>query len=692
MKLFILSVLLGFVATALSAETKVKWCVVSEKEMSKCTALATNRPFLCVKYANAQECIAAIKAGLADAITLDGGYIYKAGQTSFDLKPIIAEDFGPHSETCYYAVAVVKKTSSFTFKELKGKQSCHTGLDKSAGWNIPIGTLLSTNMIQWGGIDEKPLEEAVAEFFSASCVPGAKKGSKLCQQCKGDCTKSSAEPYYDYAGAFNCLKEGAGEVAFIKHVTVPDAEKEQYELLCKDGSRKSIDDYKTCHLAKVPGHAVVSRKDNTLADLIFSSLESVKDSLQGFDLFSSEAYGGKNLLFADATVKLVKLPEITNSFLYLGSEYISTIRALKRQDPTSEDTTSNSIKWCAVGTEEKRKCDRWSTYSGDQEEPKIECEQASPSSPFAVEECLAKIMRGEADAMAVDGGHVFTAGKCGLVPALVEQYDATASSYFAVAVVKKGSGLTWKTLKGKKSCHTGLGRTAGWNVPMGLIYTETKDCDFQNYFPAGCAPGAEASSSFCKQCVGDGNQVDNAYVCKDSSKEKYYGYDGAFRCLVEGNGDVAFIKHSIVQAYTDGNGPDWAQSLKSADFELICPSKDTAVPISEFNECNLARVPSHAVVTRPELRNHVVTTLLDQQVKFGPRSGHQDFKMFESKSGKNNLFSDSTKCLQEVAEGKPLAEFLGNEYMTAISSLRTCEKFASNLEKSCTLLSCQKKA
>lgn len=52
------------------------------------------------------------------------------------------------------------------------------------------------------------------------------------------------------------------------------------------------------------------------------------------------------------------------------------------------------------------------------------------------------------------------------------------SSYYAVAVVRRNSGLTWETLRGRRSCHTGLGRTAGWNVPMGLIHQATNDCNF----------------------------------------------------------------------------------------------------------------------------------------------------------------------------------------------------------------------
>ena len=46
---------------------------------------------------------------------------------------------------------------------------------------------------------------AVSEFFQASCAPGAKSGTKLCELCKHDCSRSHSEPYYDYGGAFQSV-------------------------------------------------------------------------------------------------------------------------------------------------------------------------------------------------------------------------------------------------------------------------------------------------------------------------------------------------------------------------------------------------------------------------------------------------------------------------------------------------------
>ncbi|XP_042352937.1 transferrin-a [Plectropomus leopardus] len=690
MQTLLLVALLGsFAIVFATPATRVRWCVKSDKEHDKCVALAAKAPaFSCVKKANTIDCITAIKGGEADAITLDGGDIYTAGLNNYNLQPIIAEDYGPSSDTCYYAVAVVKKGTNFKFNELNGKKTCHTGLGKSAGWNIPVGTLVSMGLIQWSGIEDKPVEEAVSEYFQASCAPGATRTSKLCQLCKGDCSRSHNEPYYDYGGAFDCLKEDAGEVAFVKHLTVPDSEKANYELLCKDNTRQPVDNYKNCHLARVPAHAVVTRKDAQLAELIWTSLNAV----QGFDLFSSAAYApAKNLMFKDSTVKLVRLPENTDSFLYLGAEYMSIVRSLKKE-PTG--TASTAIKWCAVSKAETDKCDVWSINSIADGTTAIECQNAA-----TVEECLKKIMRKEADAMAVDGGQVYTAGKCGLVPALVEQYQedlcsasgAQASSYYAVAVVKKDSGVTWENLQGKRSCHTGVGRTAGWNVPMGRIHAQTGDCDFTKFFSSGCAPGSNPDSPFCTQCAGSGKAVGDDSKCKASADEQYYGYAGAFRCLVENAGDVAFIKHTTVDENTGGkNAAAWASALNAEDYQLICPGKGP-VPISDYASCHLALVPAHAVVTRPETRSEVVRVLLQQQVKFGPSGSDTSFRMFQSDSGKNLLFKDSTKCLQEVPVGQNYEGFLGPEYMTAINSLRQCSDTTPDLEKSCTFHSCQQK-
>lgn len=54
--------------------------------------------------------------------------------------------------------------------------------------------------------------------------------------------------------------------------------------------------------------------------------------------------------------------------------------------------------------------------------------------------------------------------------------------------------------------------------------------------------------------------------------------------------------------------------MKSEDYELICPNK-SPVPISDYASCHLAKVPAHAVVTRPERRSDVVGILQSQQVR-----------------------------------------------------------------------------
>ncbi|NWI53225.1 TRFE protein, partial [Calyptomena viridis] len=675
----ILSTALCFAAPP---KTNIKWCTISSAEENKCNSLRDhmqqdNFVLSCLRKATYLDCIKAISNNEADAISLDGGQVFEAGLAPYNLKPIAAEvyEHSGGSTTNYYAVAVVKKGTDFTINDLKGKTSCHTGLGRSAGWNIPIGILVSRGFIEWDGKDSGSIEQAVANFFSASCVPGVTTEPKLYRQCKGDSkTKTSRTgPYSGYSGAFQCLKDGKGEVAFVKHTTVqenaPD-EKEEYELLCLDGTRAPVDNYKSCHWARVPAHAVVARDDSKVND-IWNFLSKAQEKFgvgttSNFHLFGPPGKKDpalKDLLFKDSAIQLKQIPSLMDTQLYLGYEYYSAIQTLQRDLP-APSRRGTKIQWCAIGRDEKKKCDVWSVMSNGE----VECIVAEDT-----KECIMKIMKGEADAISLDGGFVYTAGMCGLVPVVAESYEgkhSPSSTYFAVAVVKKSNkDITWNNLQGKKSCHTAVGRTAGWNIPMGLIHNRTGSCNFDEYFSQGCAPGSPPNSRLCQLCKGSGGVPPEK--CVASSHEQFYGYTGAFRCLVE-QGDVAFIKHTIVEENTDGKSKEsWAKDLKMDQFELLCTDGQRA-NVMDYRRCNLAKVPTHAVVTRPEKAKQVRDMLERHEGLFGAKGTRKkDFNMFAYET-KDLLFKDLTKCLVKLRDGITYKEFLGDQYYGSLASLNTC--------------------
>ncbi|KFQ88597.1 Ovotransferrin, partial [Phoenicopterus ruber ruber] len=651
-------------------KTSIRWCTISTAEENKCHTLRDLMQqdgfgLSCLQKPTYLDCIKAISNNEADAISLDGGQVFEAGLAPYKLKPIVAEVY-EHTggSTTYYAVAVVKKGTDFTINDLQGKTSCHTGLGRSAGWNIPIGTLLHRGLIKWDGKDSASIEQATMSwFFNIFSVPPT---------C-------------------SCLKDGKGEVAFVKHTTVqenaPD-EKNEYELLCLDGTRQPVDNYKSCHWARVPAHAVVARDDSKIDD-IWSFLSKAQEKFgmgttSSFHLFGPAGKKDpslKDLLFKDSAIQLKRIPSLMDSQLYLGFEYYSAIQSLQK-DRLSSNRRENKTQWCAVGKKEKSKCDLWSVVSNGE----VECTVADTT-----RDCIIKIMKGEADAISLDGGFVYTAGVCGLVPVMGERYDDESqcgkaegepASYFAVAVVKKSnSDITWNNLQGKKSCHTAVGRTAGWNIPMGLIHNKTGNCNFNEYFSQSCAPGSPPNSRLCQLCKG--SERFSQEKCVASSHEAYYGYTGAFRCLVE-QGDVAFIKHSIVEENTDGkNKEEWAKNLKMDDFELLCTNGQRA-NVMAYSNCHLAKVPTHAVVTRPEKAKKVREQLEGQQKLFGTKGiENEKFKMFESES-KDLLFKDLTKCLVKLRDGITYKEFLGDQYYASVASLNTCNP--SDLLQVCTFL------
>jgi hypothetical protein len=59
-------------------------------------------------------------------------------------------------------------------------------------------------------MDFLPIQFQFFSFTDTTAAEGAR------------CSASNNESYFGYTGAFRCLASGSGDVAFVKHTTVPE--------------------------------------------------------------------------------------------------------------------------------------------------------------------------------------------------------------------------------------------------------------------------------------------------------------------------------------------------------------------------------------------------------------------------------------------------------------------------------------
>lgn len=198
---------------------------------------------------------------------------------------------------------------------------------------------------------------------------------------------------------------------------------------------------------------------------------------------------------------------------------------------------------------------------------------------------MQSIQSGVADVAVLDASDVYTAGlRYELIPIISEVYNLGEPEYYVVAVAKEEDPSTELTyLKGKYTCHPGINTAAGWVYPMAYLisngWIRPYGCDSiraaAEYFTKSCVPGAISPEynigvpydNLCDLCHGSSYRY-----CRRDASEDYYGHTGAFRCLVEGGGDVAFVKHTTVMENTGGKRREWwARNTLNDDFELLCP-------------------------------------------------------------------------------------------------------------------------
>ncbi|XP_075424548.1 serotransferrin-1-like isoform X1 [Ascaphus truei] len=637
---------------------KFRWCTLSEAEQRKCSHLARalqavlppTDPFSkvsCIRAHNTHDCLSKIKVNKADAVSLDAGDVYTAIR-KFDLEVVAKER---HSEgSCVFAVAVARR-GTLSIHSLRGSRSCHNGARWTSGWNIPLGFLLAKNLLYWD--EEQPLSKVVSGYFNASCIPGIGVSSpNLCELCQGTksfvrdkshfCETSSNEPFSDSEGAFRCLKSGAGDVAFLDHLTImraTDAEREQFELLCPDGSMAALGFFQSCNLGQGPGKAIVTRghlhrvtkKFLTLIQGLFGPRGRKRDR---FSLFTSDPFGGQNLLFHDSTTGLQVLGDDADVAGVLGLDYVALLKGLGHEGISLDHSV---IRWCCISAAELQKCEDWALSV--RSDPLV-CMRAS-----SLTACIKMIKSNEADAVSLDATHAYMAGRCGLQPAAVEYWGDVSECptgphgqekqlnltqrglppLYALAVVKKSvRSVALPDLGGRRSCHGHMYSPAGWLLLS--VYTvrapgnSSWDCDinsaYEGYFWKGCMPGAEGG--LCRVCAGweEGRRVTGR--CAPNHDERYYGNMGALRCLVgdpggRSFGDVAFLEHHSLQENIESlERSGWAHGLSVSDFELLCPDGGRAA-LADWNRCNLGAVPPSVVMTRPVITAKIYDFLVKSQ-------------------------------------------------------------------------------
>ncbi|XP_043571218.1 saxiphilin-like [Chiloscyllium plagiosum] len=141
---------------------------------------------------------------------------------------------------------------------------------------------------------------------------------------------------YEWRYHSRCLVKENSDVAFLDSTALANinaSETAKYKLLCPDGTQAELKDFRKCHLGRGPGNAIatrhnyrkIARKFLAVAQHLFGRNG---EQSQRFQLFSSAGFNGRNLMFQDATEKLLLLADAADISQVLGLDYIALLKGL----------------------------------------------------------------------------------------------------------------------------------------------------------------------------------------------------------------------------------------------------------------------------------------------------------------------------------------------------------------------------
>lgn len=310
-----------------------------------------------------RDCVEKIKRDEVDAVSLDATHSYIAGKCG--LVPVVTEYYGEtcvtsegsaHLETdvlpSVVGVAIAKSSSRNVYiGNLGGRRSCHSHMYSPAGWLLPYRHNLS---LEHNNTSPCEPNQVYNEVFWKGCLPGSE--GNLCKVCMGGtgeaatkrCADNHNEQYYGNMGALRCLVgdpsgKSYGDVAFLEQHNLQNNilalsstgwadgwKSSDFELLCPDGSRAPLSEWKICNLGDVPPNTIMTRPVLTarVYDFLMKSQETLAaNPSTEFKLFESEQYGESDLLFKDATQCLVHTSHM-NYPAILGQDFHSHLESV----------------------------------------------------------------------------------------------------------------------------------------------------------------------------------------------------------------------------------------------------------------------------------------------------------------------------------------------------------------------------
>ncbi|XP_043272670.1 transferrin [Venturia canescens] len=640
-------------------------------------------PISCVSGRDRFECIDKVGKKEADIVAVDPEDMYLAAknelanQAGFNIVEQVRTKEEPDAIYRYEAVAVIHKDLEINdVQGLRGLKSCHTGVGRNVGYKIPITKLTAMGVLANINDPEYSAREneirALSTLFDKGCLVGTwspdpainqrlkETYSNMCALCEKPSVCDYPDIYSGYEGALRCLAHNGGQVAWTKVIyvkkffglpigitpAVPTQEDPtNFRYFCPDGTKVPIDaTTKPCTWAARPWQGYMTNGQVT-------NVEAVQKELTELGELGEEEHAAwwKDIMLLDEKTRAVTAPPVNPQEHLEQAKYLDVIER-------NSGAPERDARWCVSSSTALAKCQALAKAAHSRDvRPRIECILEKDD-----ESCLTAVRNEAADLVVLEGGLVSNATtNFNVKPIISEDYGKGATKMGerpAVAVIKKDSTIkNLADLRGKKSCHSEYGTSfAGWIAPLkalkkaNLVKSPEEMVDF---FGGSCAPGAPVGSKLCQQCVGNLESKDEKIIeatkCKIDGPESYFGGKGALKCLIAGNGDVAFMPLTdLVQATETSDG-----SIKSSDFALLCPD-GTTTSVDEWAKCNFGLEPPRVLVSSaaktPGALEELTHGVLAASTLYSKRPDL--LHLFGNWGGQRNvLFKDDAKGLMSIS-------------------------------------------